>query len=349
MSRRLSRRKALGALAAAACLIVAGNAARTARSEVDPDAYARPGTLVELPDHRKINFRCSGHGSPTVILEAGFGAGSNAWSSVQGRISPFTRVCSYDRAGYGFSDPGPMPRDGAAIARDLDFGLMSARLSGPFVVVGHSAGGLYARLFAARRRKDVVGLVFVDPSVEHQTQRLAALFGPTAGNLDGVRRRPADCLAAVRGPGDPEHKAARLACAPVALDAHARAVALRPETYVTQLSELDTLFTTTSDEVDRVGGLLHTVPAIVLTAAKAAGQPAGGNDPGAVAWQSFHQALADTFWKPDSRLIKSSHLMMFDRPEVVAGAALELAAKARALRAANWAFPRPRPSSNKGP
>jgi pimeloyl-ACP methyl ester carboxylesterase len=328
-SRRPARRTWLWWLVAFAAVIMADRAtATTPPAPVDP--YSRPGTLAKLPDHRVLNFRCAGSGSPTVILEAGFGAGSNAWSAVQSRISPITRVCAYDRAGYGFSDPGPMPRDGAAIARDLDFGLRAAQISGPFVVVGHSAGGLYARLFAARRRRDVVGLVFVDSSVEHQTQRIAALFGRTVGGIEGVRRRPSECLAAVRAPSDPANEAARLSCAPATLDAHARVVALRPETYVTQLSELDTLFTTTSDEVDRVGGLLHTVPGIVLTAAKADAAPAGKDDPGAVVWQHFHRELAATLLKGDQRLVRSSHLMMIDRPEVVSGAAIELVRKARA-------------------
>jgi pimeloyl-ACP methyl ester carboxylesterase len=288
-----------------------------------------PGSLAVLPDHRRMDFVCTGQGSPTVLLESGFGAGANAWGRVQPRIAAKTRVCAYDRAGYGFSDPGPMPRDGAAIARDLDVGLKAARISGPYVVVGHSAGGLYARLFAARRRQEVVGLVFVDSSVEHQTQRTEALFGAGAGSLDGVERRALKCLNLTSGPRSPADDAALLECAPLSGDAHTRQVQLRPETYGTQLSELDNLFTTTSDEVDRTGDLLQDIPAIVLTAAKGDGLAAGAGDPGAAAWQKFHHQLARGFLHGDQRLVKSGHLMMFDRPEVVAGAALELVEGAR--------------------
>lgn len=291
------------------------------------DPYAAPGRQVFLADHRKLNFRCSGQGSPTVILESGFGAGSNAWSAVQPLIAPVTRVCAYDRAGYGFSDPGPMPRDGAAIARDLDFGLKAAGIAGPYVVVGHSAGGLYARLFAARRRRDVEGLVFVDSSVEHQSQRLAALFGPGAGNLDGVRRHSATCLEAALAPRAPASEAALLECAPPTLSPPLRRVALRPETWRTQVSELDTLFTTTSDEVDRTNAVLRDIPAIVLTAAKGDGLVA--DDPGGAAWQGLHRGLAAGFHPGEQRLVKSSHMMMFDRPQVVADAALSLVRKAR--------------------
>ena len=153
-----------------------------------------------MPDHRRLNFRCSGEGSPTVILEPGFGANSGAWGTVQPKFARVTRVCAYDRAGYGFSDPGPLPREGEAVARDLDEGLKAAGVSGPYVLVGHSAGGLYVRLLAARRRHDVVGLVFVDSSVEHQTQRMAALFGPGAGSVEGIQRRANRCLEATLAP-----------------------------------------------------------------------------------------------------------------------------------------------------
>ena len=109
---------------------------------------AKPARLVVLPDGRKLNFRCMGSGSPTIVFESGWGATSTAWAKVQPALSTSYRTCSYDRAGYGFSDPGPDPRDGSAIAADLDAGLRAARLTGPFVLVGHSAGGLYIRLLA---------------------------------------------------------------------------------------------------------------------------------------------------------------------------------------------------------
>ena len=293
------------------------------------DTYERPGQMVVLPDHRRLNIRCLGHGSPTVILESGFGASSQGWGTTQPRIATQTRTCAYDRAGYGFSDPGPMPRDGAAIARDLDYGLKAAGISGPFVIVGHSAGGLYARLFAARRPKDVVGLVFVDSSVEHQAQRLEAAFGPGAGSLDGLERRALTCLRATSARKTAVDEPELLACAPPSTDAHTHEINLRPATWQTRLSELESLFTSTSDEVDRVGALLKDVPAIVLTAGKADGAVAGADDPGAVVWRQFHHELAAGFLHGDQRVVKSSHLMMNDRPEVVAGAALELVQAAR--------------------
>src|SRR6185369_2620624 len=94
------------ASAAAAAAPAPGSAA----APISMEAYAGPGRLVTLPDRRRINLRCMGHGSPTVLLEAGFGAWSFAWNKVQPAIARTTRVCAYDRAGYGFSSPGPLPR-----------------------------------------------------------------------------------------------------------------------------------------------------------------------------------------------------------------------------------------------
>lgn len=313
--------------ALALSLFAAGRLA--AENVPSSDPYEHPGRLVALPDHRKLNFRCAGHGSPTVILEAGYGAGSNAWGRVQSQLKRVTRSCAYDRAGYGFSDPGPLPRDGAAIARDLDYGLRAARIAGPYVVVGHSAGGLYARLFAARRPREVVGLVFVDSSVEHQTQRLTTIFGPGAGSLDGLARRALLCANYTSAPQVAANAAGILECAPVGGGAHTREVQLRPDTWRTQLSELDNLFTSTSDEIDRIGDLLHGIPAIVLTAAKEDGRAAGPEDRGAQVWQGFHRQLAAGFLHGDQRLVRSSHLMMKDRPEVVTAATLELVDAAR--------------------
>jgi pimeloyl-ACP methyl ester carboxylesterase len=298
-------------------------------SSLPRETFEHPGRLVALPDHRALNIRCLGHGSPTVILESGFGADASAWSDLQPRLAQITRVCAYDRAGYGFSDPGPTPRDGAAIARDLDYGLQAAGVGGPYVVVGHSAGGLYARLFAARRRKEVVGLLFVDSSVEHQSQRMQAIFGPGAGTLEGVERRPLRCLRATSALHPVAEDLALLECAPASGNAHTRQIELRPETWRTQVSELDNLFTTTSDEVDRTGDILVDIPAIVLTAGKADGVVADAQDPGAAVWQSLHRQLAGRFLHGDQRIVKSSHLMMKDRPEVVADAAISLVEAAR--------------------
>jgi len=127
--------------------------------------YLHAQRLVDIGG-RRLNIICTGRGSPTVILEAGLLADSTAWRLVQPTISRRTRVCSYDRAGLGFSDPAGSPRDGAAIVGDLHALLQRARIASPYVLVGWSSGGLYTRLYQYRFPNEVVGLVEVDPDSE---------------------------------------------------------------------------------------------------------------------------------------------------------------------------------------
>lgn len=132
------------------------------------DWYLHPQRLVDIGG-RRLNIICTGTGSPTVILEAGLVADSAAWRLVQPAISRHTRVCSYDRAGLGFSDPAGPPRDAAAIVGDLRALLRRAGIGPPYVLVGWSSGGLYTRLYQYRYPNEVVGLVEVDPDSEFET------------------------------------------------------------------------------------------------------------------------------------------------------------------------------------
>jgi pimeloyl-ACP methyl ester carboxylesterase len=287
------------------------------------ETYERPGRLVSLPDHRRINLRCSGQGRPLVLLESGFGGGSIAWPKLQPMIAAKTRVCAYDRAGYGFSDPGPLPRHGAAIARDLDYALHAAGERGPYVVVGHSAGALYAQLFAGRRRREVVGLVLVDPSVIYQERRMAAIFGPGAGSLDPIRARVQRCLTATEKGGAAVADPAFGECVAPNASAEVRAEGLRPALWRTQLSELDTLFAETSDQRARLGGLIRDVPTIVLTASRT-GEPAAADAPGERVREGIHRDLVAEFSHGSQRLVKSGHLIMNERPDAVAVAVIQL-------------------------
>jgi pimeloyl-ACP methyl ester carboxylesterase len=129
----------------------------------DPDmaGFPPPGRLVAVDGHQRHLF-CTGTGTPTVILEEGAGGASLNWVWIQRKVAATTRVCSYDRPGYGWSDPSDTPRDAETVGRELDALLKSADEKGPFIVVGHSLGGAYARMFAAQQRNNVVGLVLVD-------------------------------------------------------------------------------------------------------------------------------------------------------------------------------------------
>ena len=125
--------------------------------------YVEPGQLVDIGG-RRINLHCTGAGGPTVILMAGLFSWSVVWYKTQPVIAQKTRVCAFDRAGYGFSDPGPRPQILSDVVDDLHAALNAGSIPGPYVLVGHSLGGIEARLYAQRWPKEVVGMVLVDTS-----------------------------------------------------------------------------------------------------------------------------------------------------------------------------------------
>jgi pimeloyl-ACP methyl ester carboxylesterase len=122
-----------------------------------------PGRLIDVGG-RRLHLRCAGEGRPTIVLEAALGASSVSWSLVQPELARIARVCSYDRAGFGWSDPGPLPRTAARIAGELRALLDRAGERPPFLLVGHSFGGVVMRVFAREYLSDVAGLLLVDPA-----------------------------------------------------------------------------------------------------------------------------------------------------------------------------------------
>jgi pimeloyl-ACP methyl ester carboxylesterase len=129
--------------------------------------YPPPGRFVDLGTHR-LHLLCAGEGSPTVVFDAALGASSLSWSLVQPAISSVTRGCVYDRAGFGWSDAGPLPRTAGRIADELHELLRRSGTRGPYLLVGHSFGGLVMRLFASRHVEDVAGLVLIEPAIPEE-------------------------------------------------------------------------------------------------------------------------------------------------------------------------------------
>jgi pimeloyl-ACP methyl ester carboxylesterase len=158
----------------------AGFTYQTIATQQDTAAYPPPGQLVDVGGHR-LHIQCVGAGSPTVIAESGLGGTSLDWSLVQPAVAQTTRICTYDRAGFGWSEPGPSPRTSGRIVEELHSLLAAADIAGPYVLVGHSVGGLHAQFFASRYAPEVAGLVLLDPtpaaylaSLEPAAQRDAA-------------------------------------------------------------------------------------------------------------------------------------------------------------------------------
>lgn len=149
------------ALAALAALVLTGLAYQAVGSARDRRRFPPPGMLVDVGG-RRMHVRVAGDGWPTVVFESGIAASSINWSRVQGDVAAFARTVAYDRAGYGWSDPASGPRTAGNAAADLHALLRSAGMAPPYVLVGHSFGGLVLRAFAARHPEEVAGLVFVD-------------------------------------------------------------------------------------------------------------------------------------------------------------------------------------------
>ncbi len=159
--RSRSRRWLLHPVLAVLALAAVGGGYETVREAADARAHPAPGQLVDVGGHR-LHLSCTGSGSPTVVLEPGAGMTSSDLGSITPAVAGETRVCVYDRAGRGWSEPADTPQDGAQIATDLHTLLHRGQVPGPYVLAGHSFGGLYALSFAARYPEEVAGMVLVD-------------------------------------------------------------------------------------------------------------------------------------------------------------------------------------------
>jgi pimeloyl-ACP methyl ester carboxylesterase len=140
----------------------------------DLAATPPPGHLVDIGGHR-LHLWCTGDGAPAVILDAGLGGTSAGWGFVQPDVAQFTRVCSYDRAGMGYSDSGPSPRTARRIANELAELLARSGIAGPIVLVGESIAGFNLRVFAADHPAQTAGLVLVDASHEDDAHEVPGM------------------------------------------------------------------------------------------------------------------------------------------------------------------------------
>jgi pimeloyl-ACP methyl ester carboxylesterase len=148
-------------LLAAYALCAVGGGYQTVRTSIDRRLYKAPGELIDVGGHR-LHLSCVGTGSPTVVLESGLGETGAYWEWISTAVARDTRVCVYDRAGRGWSDPSSVAQDGIAVATDLHNLLDRGHVPGPFVLVGHSSGAQYVRIFAGRYPEQVTGMVLLD-------------------------------------------------------------------------------------------------------------------------------------------------------------------------------------------
>jgi pimeloyl-ACP methyl ester carboxylesterase len=175
-----------GIVALVVGLIVAGTVYESVAEAADIQAYPPLGQMVDVGGYR-LHINCTGTGSPTVVIDAGWGEWSLVWTGVQAEVAKATQVCTYDRAGMGYSEAGPLPRNAEQIAAELHTLLERASIAAPYVMVGHSMGGLPVRVFIHNYPTEVAGAVLIESMSPRQaTQPLTETPSQISSQSSGV-------------------------------------------------------------------------------------------------------------------------------------------------------------------
>lgn len=318
---RLVKWSAVGLVLVLVCTAIAGRVLH-ARDEA---RWKPPGRLVDIGG-RRLHLYCTGTGSPTVVLEAGLGEFSlPAWHSVQPQIAGFTRVCSYDRAGQGWSDPAPAPQLATAMVDDLHSLLTQAGERTPFVLVGHSAGGPLVRHYAAYHRGEVVGLVLLDGSHEDQKklEPIPVWVGWMVRSLPVVNALGVDRVAAAFGTSD-------------TITAIASARTTRAAS-VASMVDFWSVFDPWLDQVRADARLFGDLPLVVITAGHRSPDPGQSAEESArskARWYSMQQDIASRSTAGRWIIADSSgHHIQHDQPSLVVATARSQVDAARVARA----------------
>lgn len=178
---RWGKKIGFGFLGLVAVVLLSGVAYQFICTKLEERKYPMPGEMWDVGGYR-LHLYDMGMGRPAVVLDAGLGCSASDWGLVQPEIAKFTRVVSYDRAGYGYSEKGPYPRTSGQIVQELHELLKKANIPGPYILVGHSSGGINIQLYAATYPDEVLGLVLVDSAHEEQEKRMPPY--PLQGQID---------------------------------------------------------------------------------------------------------------------------------------------------------------------
>lgn len=321
------------ALIAAALGLLAPASATTP----DYDRYLTPDRMVEIAPGRRLNLRCEGRGSPTVLLEAGLGYPSLSWRDTQPKLARTHRTCSYDRAGLGFSDAGPMPRSAGAIVDDLERLIAKAGLAPPFILVGNSMGGQTVRLYAFRHPDKVAGLVLLDPYVEGQFRSLSAIEPAIGRELRDSERDEAACIAELRRGELSGEEAERRGCIAgengsfsPRLNVFLRNQRMMPRHFEAVRSESQMLETVNERQVQQAERPLP-MPIIVLSASRNydAAEYDATRDRLLAEQLRLHRRLADLSPKGDVRMVASEHVIQVSAPDAVVSAVDDIVGQTR--------------------
>jgi len=302
-------------------------------------AYTKPQKLVTIESSRRLNIYCTGRGSPTVIFDSGLGDGTRTWGLIQPAVAEHTRACSYDRAGLGFSDPPARPSTSANVVDDLHQLLHAAHIKPPYVLVGHSLGGMHVKLYAETYLPEVAGLVFVDPSHEDLGKGAWAIDPESrktyAPYMEALHRcleaRPDDFVAGselVKNCGpfpDPHYNAAINAVEMQLGKQHGRQQA--------RVSEQENVWFTSADQVRAAYRPLGDIPIIVLTHEASPRGPDETQEQRNAKnklWIDLHDQIASMSTRGKRRTVDNAgHYIQLDQPEVVIDSILEVVRTAR--------------------
>ena len=255
-------------------------------------ATPAPGRTYQV-DGRQLHLDCHGRGGPTVVLFNGMSEISSSWGRISQPVSDATRVCAYDRAGQAWSDDAPSPQDGVQAAADLHTVLAEAGEQGPFVLAGHSIGGLYAMTFAKTYPDQVVGVVLLDSTSPHQFTAIPAYPGQYA-----AMRRSYSLLTTLSRLGT-----GHLTAGTSQTDAYGdrvRAMNSMPRAARNTRDELSML-PTTMDEAQRLT-TLHGAPLVVVTASESQGE----------GWGAAQDDIATLSDNVSHREVDFSHMDLID-------------------------------------
>jgi pimeloyl-ACP methyl ester carboxylesterase len=281
----------------------------------DAKAYPPPGELVDVGGYR-LHINCTGSGIPTVVIDAGQGDWSTSWGFVQEEVTKTTRICTYDRAGLGWSEAGPLPRDAAQFAKELHTLLQNANVPGPYVMVGHSLGGTSVRVFVSEHASEVAGIVLIDSMNPGQATQPHV----QAQSQSDPRSQPFSLQAALArfGIGRLIVKLPVIASSVEAGQEAYYPLFVRPQSLQTSANELRGVPASLAqaDAVKTFGDL----PLIVLTARL-------NTNPGWPQWQKELLELSSNSQQLFAE--NSSHTIQADKPEAAVAAILQMVEQVR--------------------
>lgn len=275
-----------------------------------PYIVPAPGKMVAVGDHR-MHLNCRGSGSPTVILESGLGGNSLDWSRVLPGVAEFVRVCAYDRAGYGWSEMGVLPRTSLRIATELHDLLHSANEPPPYILVGHSFGGYSVRLFASRFPEEAAALVLVDASHEQQFRYFREI---------GQLHHANGWQHAIAGISLPDNLPAEVRKLDALLiDTQKAVMTLQSETRFFQISADQTL--RYAESID--------IPVTVLSRGRRVWPHNAQGDRLEAVWQQLQDDLFNRLGSLHRVATRSGHYIQLDEPDIVIHSIRELVRSAR--------------------